>query len=158
MVKTECLISGGVFFYLSLFNSVSVPVSLSLSPAFWSFMWFVGFCFLANQWQVTQHEDNPLREGGDAARAAITFSFFSIFTWVRGLHTSVYNPDSRKKLGHCTCAWNYEPACERLSLSRMPLSYPTIIPSPVTQVFLSIQKTQLGTTDSLTLNKYTNRV
>uniref|UniRef100_A0A3Q3LBZ6 Synaptogyrin 1 n=1 Tax=Mastacembelus armatus TaxID=205130 RepID=A0A3Q3LBZ6_9TELE len=50
--------------------------------AFWSFMWFVGFCFLANQWQVTKHEDNPLREGGDAARAAITFSFFSIFTWL----------------------------------------------------------------------------
>ncbi|KAM4611313.1 synaptogyrin-1 isoform 2-T2 [Polymixia lowei] len=49
--------------------------------AFWSFMWFVGFCFLANQWQVAKHEDNPLREGGDAARAAITFSFFSIFTW-----------------------------------------------------------------------------
>ncbi|KAG9338886.1 hypothetical protein JZ751_025326, partial [Albula glossodonta] len=49
--------------------------------AFWSFMWFVGFCFLANQWQVAKEEDNPLREGGDAARAAITFSFFSIFTW-----------------------------------------------------------------------------
>ncbi|XP_061770342.1 synaptogyrin-1-like isoform X1 [Nerophis ophidion] len=49
--------------------------------AFWSFMWFVGFCFLANQWQVTDHDDDPLREGGDAARAAITFSFFSIFTW-----------------------------------------------------------------------------
>lgn len=46
-------------------------------------MWFVGFCFLANQWQATKLEDNPLREGGDAARAAITFSFFSIFTWVR---------------------------------------------------------------------------
>ncbi|KAI1884508.1 hypothetical protein AGOR_G00227100 [Albula goreensis] len=49
--------------------------------AFWSFMWFVGFCFLANQWQVAKHEDNPLKEGGDAARAAIAFSFFSIFTW-----------------------------------------------------------------------------
>ncbi|XP_061882489.1 synaptogyrin-1-like isoform X1 [Entelurus aequoreus] len=49
--------------------------------AFWSFMWFVGFCFLANQWQVTDHGDDPLREGVDAARAAITFSFFSIFTW-----------------------------------------------------------------------------
>uniref|UniRef100_A0A3Q3WII7 Synaptogyrin n=1 Tax=Mola mola TaxID=94237 RepID=A0A3Q3WII7_MOLML len=44
--------------------------------AFWSFMWFVGFCFLESQ-----PVDNPLREGGDAARAAITFSFFSIFTW-----------------------------------------------------------------------------
>lgn len=50
--------------------------------AFWSFVWFVGFCFLANQWQVAKPEDNPLKEGGDAARAAITFAFFSIFTWV----------------------------------------------------------------------------
>nr|XP_046185902.1 synaptogyrin-1-like isoform X1 [Oncorhynchus gorbuscha] len=49
--------------------------------AFWSFVWFVGFCFLANQWQVAKKEDNPLREGADAARAAITFAFFSIFTW-----------------------------------------------------------------------------
>ncbi|XP_053494353.1 synaptogyrin-1-like isoform X2 [Ictalurus furcatus] len=49
--------------------------------AFWSFVWFVGFCFMANQWQVAKLEDNPLKEGADAARAAITFSFFSIFTW-----------------------------------------------------------------------------
>ncbi|XP_048848207.1 synaptogyrin-1-like isoform X1 [Brienomyrus brachyistius] len=49
--------------------------------AFWSFMWFVGFCFLTNQWQAAKRQDNPLREGADAARAAITFSFFSIFTW-----------------------------------------------------------------------------
>uniref|UniRef100_A0A8C2CIP5 Synaptogyrin 1a n=1 Tax=Cyprinus carpio TaxID=7962 RepID=A0A8C2CIP5_CYPCA len=49
--------------------------------AFWSFVWFVGSCFLANQWQVAKPEDNPLKEGGDAARAAITFAFFSIFTW-----------------------------------------------------------------------------
>ncbi|KAK5873354.1 hypothetical protein PBY51_018402 [Eleginops maclovinus] len=59
-------------------KAVLADVGLS---AFWSFMWFVGFCFLANQWQVSNHDDNPLREGGDAARAAITFSFFSIFTW-----------------------------------------------------------------------------
>ncbi|XP_067875896.1 synaptogyrin-1-like isoform X2 [Heterodontus francisci] len=50
--------------------------------AFWSFLWFVGFCFLTNQWQVSDlEEDDPLHEGADAARAAITFSFFSIFTW-----------------------------------------------------------------------------
>ncbi|MEE6502712.1 hypothetical protein FKM82_004616, partial [Ascaphus truei] len=47
----------------------------------WAFFWFVGFCFLANQWQVSKPEDNPLNEGADAARAAIAFSFFSIFTW-----------------------------------------------------------------------------
>ncbi|XP_075421853.1 synaptogyrin-3 isoform X2 [Ascaphus truei] len=47
----------------------------------WSFLWFVAFCFLANQWQRTP----PLPEvdkGADAARAAIAFSFFSIISWV----------------------------------------------------------------------------
>ncbi|KTF77546.1 hypothetical protein cypCar_00041720, partial [Cyprinus carpio] len=66
-------------------------------PAFWSFVWFVGFCFLANQWQVAKPEDNPLKEGGDAARAAITFAFFSIFTWVC-TDLIIYN-SSRYKLG-----------------------------------------------------------
>ncbi|XP_048848208.1 synaptogyrin-1-like isoform X2 [Brienomyrus brachyistius] len=56
--------------------------------AFWSFMWFVGFCFLTNQWQAAKRQDNPLREGADAARAAITFSFFSIFTWMLRLHSA----------------------------------------------------------------------
>ncbi|XP_056607256.1 synaptogyrin-1-like isoform X1 [Triplophysa dalaica] len=51
------------------------------ASAFWAFMWFVGFCLLANQWQVSKPDNNPLQEGGDAARAAIAFSFFSIFTW-----------------------------------------------------------------------------
>ncbi|MGH0155298.1 UNVERIFIED_CONTAM: hypothetical protein FKN15_043402 [Acipenser sinensis] len=32
-------------------------------------------------WQVSKPEDNPLKEGADAARASITFAFFSIFTW-----------------------------------------------------------------------------
>lgn len=73
------VVSCYIFFVLIL----TLSLYMSFFPAFWSFMWFVGFCFLANQWQVTKHEDNPLREGGDAARAAITFSFFSIFTWVR---------------------------------------------------------------------------
>uniref|UniRef100_A0A671V9R2 Synaptogyrin 1 n=1 Tax=Sparus aurata TaxID=8175 RepID=A0A671V9R2_SPAAU len=50
--------------------------------ALWSLVWFVGFCFLANQWQVSKEEDNPLNEGADAARATILFCFFSVFTWV----------------------------------------------------------------------------
>lgn len=49
--------------------------------AFWAFLWFVGFCFLANQWSLSDPIYNPLNEGADAARAAIAFSFFSIFTW-----------------------------------------------------------------------------
>ncbi|XP_061626566.1 synaptogyrin-3-like [Phyllopteryx taeniolatus] len=46
-----------------------------------SFLWFVGFCFLANQWQATSADELPLSQGADAARAAIAFCFFSIITW-----------------------------------------------------------------------------
>ncbi|XP_023794660.1 synaptogyrin-2 [Cyanistes caeruleus] len=45
----------------------------------WTFLWFIGFCFLTNQWSWTRAEDVYI--GADSARAAITFSFFSIFSW-----------------------------------------------------------------------------
>ncbi|NXI35920.1 SNG3 protein, partial [Galbula dea] len=48
---------------------------------FLSFLWFVAFCFLANQWQRTAMSKG-VSQGADAARAAITFSFFSIIVWV----------------------------------------------------------------------------
>ncbi|MBN3307608.1 SNG2 protein, partial [Amia calva] len=44
----------------------------------WTFLWFVGFCFLTNQWTLTN--DNLVLTG-DAARAVISFTFFSIFSW-----------------------------------------------------------------------------
>ncbi|KAM9296104.1 synaptogyrin-2 [Gastrophryne carolinensis] len=44
----------------------------------WSFLWFVGFCFLANQWSNTTL---IILTGADSARAAIAFSFFSVFSW-----------------------------------------------------------------------------
>ncbi|KAL2086434.1 hypothetical protein ACEWY4_017493 [Coilia grayii] len=47
----------------------------------WTFLWFVGFCFMANQWSQTSPEELPLEQASDAARAAIAFSFFSILTW-----------------------------------------------------------------------------
>uniref|UniRef100_A0A9L0J3H7 Synaptogyrin 3 n=1 Tax=Equus asinus TaxID=9793 RepID=A0A9L0J3H7_EQUAS len=46
----------------------------------WSFLWFVGFCFLTNQWQRTAPGQGTM-QAEDAARAAIAFSFFSIFSW-----------------------------------------------------------------------------
>ncbi|NWS75214.1 SNG3 protein, partial [Crotophaga sulcirostris] len=48
---------------------------------FLAFLWFVAFCFLANQWQQTTMS-RAVSQGADAARAAITFSFFSIIVWV----------------------------------------------------------------------------
>ncbi|XP_023677436.1 synaptogyrin-3a isoform X2 [Paramormyrops kingsleyae] len=47
----------------------------------WTFLWFVGFCFLANQWQRTSQKELLLGQGKVAARAAVAFSFFSIITW-----------------------------------------------------------------------------
>uniref|UniRef100_UPI00398E4CD6 synaptogyrin-3a isoform X2 n=1 Tax=Pristiophorus japonicus TaxID=55135 RepID=UPI00398E4CD6 len=47
----------------------------------WTFLWFVGFCFLENQWQITPSDYLPLNQGADAARAAIAFCFFSILSW-----------------------------------------------------------------------------
>ncbi|XP_069840149.1 synaptogyrin-3 isoform X2 [Dendropsophus ebraccatus] len=46
----------------------------------WSFLWFVCFCFLANQWQRTANHPQ-VDQAADAARAAIAFSFFSIISW-----------------------------------------------------------------------------
>ncbi|XP_003442460.1 synaptogyrin-1a isoform X2 [Oreochromis niloticus] len=72
--------------------------------ALWAFIWFVGFCFLANQWQVSKKEDNPLNEGSDAARATIVFSFFSIFTWVLQSLLAIH----RFKLGADTVMFNQD--------------------------------------------------
>nr|XP_045366594.1 synaptogyrin-4 [Camelus bactrianus] len=46
----------------------------------WAGIWFVGFCFLANQWQHSQPRQFLL--GSSSAKAAITFTFFSVLVWV----------------------------------------------------------------------------
>ncbi|KAK1799202.1 hypothetical protein P4O66_007461 [Electrophorus voltai] len=43
----------------------------------WTFLWFVCFCLLANQWSHTKNE----KIQKDAAGAVIAFAFFSIVTW-----------------------------------------------------------------------------
>nr|XP_014350483.1 PREDICTED: synaptogyrin-3 isoform X2 [Latimeria chalumnae] len=58
----------------------AVLVDLSFS-GIWTLLWFVGFCFLANQWQQTNPGDSHVPQGADGARAAIAFSFFSIISW-----------------------------------------------------------------------------
>ncbi|XP_027632244.1 synaptogyrin-4 isoform X2 [Tupaia chinensis] len=46
----------------------------------WVGISFVGFCFLANQWQHSPPKQFLL--GNSSAKAAITFTFFSILAWV----------------------------------------------------------------------------
>ncbi|XP_077383981.1 synaptogyrin-2a [Festucalex cinctus] len=45
--------------------------------AAWTFLWFICFCVLANQWSWT----TSLAVPADAARAVVAFSFFSILSW-----------------------------------------------------------------------------
>ncbi|XP_001512157.2 synaptogyrin-2 [Ornithorhynchus anatinus] len=47
--------------------------------ALWTVLWFINFCFLTNQWAAT--DPKKVLVGADSARAAIAFSFFSIFSW-----------------------------------------------------------------------------
>ncbi|XP_034396038.1 synaptogyrin-2a [Cyclopterus lumpus] len=44
----------------------------------WTFLWFVCFCLLASQWSKTP---DAAAVPGDAARAVVSFSFFSVITW-----------------------------------------------------------------------------
>lgn len=70
--------------YKKIKQGQHTPYLCSLFLAgFWTFLYFVSFCFLANQWSRTTPDELPLNQGADAARAAIAFSFFSIITWVR---------------------------------------------------------------------------
>lgn len=75
------------------------PPSSSSSSGLACFLWFVGFCFLANQWQATSPDELPLAQGSDAARATIAFCFFSIVTWVC-VFIPVYT--------HCVCVLYFQ--------------------------------------------------
>ena len=45
------------------------------------FLWFIGFCFMADQWR--QATPPPNWNGRNSVQAAIAFAFFSILSWVR---------------------------------------------------------------------------
>ncbi|XP_040919216.1 synaptogyrin-2a [Toxotes jaculatrix] len=45
----------------------------------WTFLWFICFCVLANQWSKTTV--NLSSVPADAARAVVAFCFFSIISW-----------------------------------------------------------------------------
>ena len=59
---------------------------LFVCAGFWTFLFFVSFCFLTNSWSNTDYV--PKANSKNPVQAAIAFTFFSIFTWVRHrLHT-----------------------------------------------------------------------
>lgn len=58
--------------------------------ALWCFLWFIGFCYLADMWRRSTDTDSYLTYEVNNCQAAIAFSFFSIITWVSLLLYSVY--------------------------------------------------------------------
>jgi len=78
-----CLLFLAVDVQFSSINNVGmrrqlVTADLGFS-GIWSFLWFVGFCFLADQWRRSSIMSTSQT---NHARAAISFSFFSVFSWV----------------------------------------------------------------------------
>ncbi|XP_032181279.1 synaptogyrin-4 isoform X1 [Mustela erminea] len=65
-----------------LFPICRIPASQAgkALKVLWTGIWFVGFCFLANQWQHSSPKGFLL--GRSSAKAAITFAFFSILIWI----------------------------------------------------------------------------
>ncbi|XP_046660744.1 synaptogyrin [Homalodisca vitripennis] len=55
-----------------------VLLDLGYSSA-WTVLYFIGFCYLANQWSNAETPEGNY--GVNNVQAAICFSFFSIFTW-----------------------------------------------------------------------------
>lgn len=46
------------------------------------FFWFIGFCYMTDQWRKEPEKDKDDWNGRNSVQAAIAFAFFSIFVWV----------------------------------------------------------------------------
>jgi hypothetical protein len=78
-----CLLFLAVDVQFSSINNAAIRRQLQTADlgfsGIWSFLWFVGFCFLADQWRRSHI---LLTNQNNHARAAIAFSFFSVFSWI----------------------------------------------------------------------------
>ncbi|KAH0616875.1 hypothetical protein JD844_028322 [Phrynosoma platyrhinos] len=148
----SCLLYLALDVYFPQISSVKDRKKAVLSDigvsGFWAFLWFVSFCFLADQWRVSKKEDNPLNEGADAARAAIAFSFFSIFTWE--LHNLAQYCYCWLHSGACGTDLSNISACQ----SYEPEDYWCRLKPLVGQSFLAFQRYQLGADSALFSQDY----
>jgi len=46
------------------------------------FLWFIGFCYMTDQWRQEPVKDPPGWNGRNNVQGAIAFAFFSILVWV----------------------------------------------------------------------------
>lgn len=80
-----CLLFLATDFFMESLQNVEVKKYIMLADllfsALWTFLWFVGFCYLCDKWRKTGNKSRYSRGNKDHAQAPIAFCFFSIFSW-----------------------------------------------------------------------------
>ena len=85
MAFIACLVFLATDYFMNSIQNVEVKKYIMLADllfsALWTFLWFVGFCYLCDKWR--KMDKRGLSRGNkDHAQAPIAFSFFSILSWV----------------------------------------------------------------------------
>ena len=83
----------GFFFSFLFFSCFKIDFDnhfllFHVKTAFWSFLYGVGFIYLASEWSKTPSSVETAAAGSNL-QAAIAFSFFSAFTWVNTVDLTV---------------------------------------------------------------------
>lgn len=73
-------------YQVRLFSLVRLRKSYSFRQGIFVFLWFIGFCFMADQWRQQSPKEASGWNGRNSVQAAIAFAFFSILVWVWILH------------------------------------------------------------------------
>ncbi|XP_020859318.1 synaptogyrin-4 [Phascolarctos cinereus] len=100
----------------------------------WVGVWFVGFCFLANQWQRSPPHHYLL--GNSSAKAAIAFSFFSIPVWMALAYLALQDLRSdspvpyKRSLDEGGVALTTLSSGTTTNMGPSSLGYPSSIPPP----------------------------
>ena len=81
-----CLIFLATDFFMDSITNVEAKKYIFLSDLLfsgvWTFLWFVGFCYLCDKWRKQDNKDLFSSQEKSNAGGAIAFSFFSILSWV----------------------------------------------------------------------------
>ena len=75
--------AGRINYVRQVHFAFNVPsTSIVLFAGVLVFLWFIGFCYMADQWRQEPNKDVAGWNGRNSVQAAIAFAFFSILAWV----------------------------------------------------------------------------
>ncbi|CAF1256287.1 unnamed protein product [Rotaria sp. Silwood1] len=75
----------GIDLYFPNISNVKTRKTIVLSELVLSgilvFLWFIGFCYMTDQWRKEDNKDKEGWNGRNSVQSAIAFAFFSILIW-----------------------------------------------------------------------------